>query len=133
MDPISTDKSKASSVLRKLALIVLFAGAVASLLLTLKAGRNNNSVILILLFVGWVLSPFIGLFVANMFSKRWSVTTRVTLYIMMLVISIGAVVGYSGVLSPPGAKPAGVFLIIPLISWLISAMVIPIAASLSRR
>jgi uncharacterized membrane protein len=51
----------------------------------------------------------------------------------MLFLTLGSLVSYSGVLSPPGTKPAFVFLVVPLISWLLMAIVIPITASLSRR
>jgi hypothetical protein len=104
------------SLLRKIAVVVVSAGAVDSLALMFHAGRNNRSVILIVLFFIWVLSPFIGLLVANVVTKRWSDLIRVTLYVLMIFLTIGSLVAYSGVLSPTGAKPAGVFLIVPLIS-----------------
>ena len=121
------------SHIRTMAVVVVLAGAGISLGLMLHAGRNNKSVLLILLFVVWVLSPFIALLVANVVSKRWSVLTRVTLYSLMLILTLGSLVSYSGTLSPPGTKPAFVFLVVPLISWLLLAIVIPIASSLSRR
>ena len=121
------------SLLRTMAVVVVLAGAGISLGLMLHAGRNNKSVLLIVLFVIWVLSPFIALLVANVVSKRWSDLTRMTLYSLMLFLTLGSLVSYSGVLSPPGTKPAFVFLVVPLISWLLMAIVIPITASLSRR
>jgi len=44
---------------------MVLAGAVGSLGFTLYTGRNNKSVLLIVLFFIWVPSPFIGLLVAN--------------------------------------------------------------------
>lgn len=116
-----------------MALIGVLVGAMGSLGLMLHAGRNNPSVLLILLFVIWVLSPFLALLVANVISKRWSAYSRSILYWLMLVLTIGSLVSYSGVLSPPGTKPAFVFLVVPLISWLLMVLVIPIAAFLSRK
>ena len=121
------------SLLRTIAVVVVLAGAIGSLGLTLYAGRNNKSVLLIALFFIWVLSPFIGLLVANVFVKRWSDLFRVNLYSLMVILALGSLVAYSGVLSPPGAKPAGVFLIVPLISWLLIVIVILLAAVMSRR
>lgn len=121
------------SFLRTIALIVMLVGAVGSLGIMFYTGRNNKSVLLLLLFAIWVLSPFIALLVANMISKRWPVFTRAILYWLMLFLTIGSLVSYSGVLSPPGTKPAFVFLVFPLISWLIMVIIIPIATSLSRR
>jgi hypothetical protein len=119
--------------LRTVALVVLLVGAGGSLDLTLQAGRNNHSVLLRVLFACWVLSPFIALLVANLISIRWSLLTRRALYFLMLVLTLGSLACYSGALSPPGTKPAFVFLIVPLISWLLLATVLPIAASRSRK
>jgi hypothetical protein len=121
------------NLLRIIALAFVVAGAMASLGLMLHAGRNNKSILLVLLFAAWVLSPFVGLLVANLAAKRWSRTVCIALYCLMIVLTLGSLVGYSGALSPPGSKPAGVFLIVPLLSWLLIAIVIPVAASRSRR
>lgn len=117
----------------KIALIVLLFGALASLGLVFYKGRHNASILLRLLFAIWVLSPFIGLIVARAVSKRWSAITRGILYCLMFFISMGSMVGYSGVLNSAKTKPAFVFLVIPLISWLLMAIVIPISESIYRR
>jgi len=46
---------------------------------------------------------------------------------------VGCLVAYSGLLIPPGTKAAFVFLISPLLSWILILTGIPIAASISRR
>ena len=119
--------------LRTVALIVLLGGAISSLVLVLHAGRNNKSILLPVLFVVWVLSPFIALLVANIVSKPWAVPRRMTLYSLMLVLTLGSLIGYSGILNPPGTKPAGVFLIVPLVSWLLIALAAVLSRRLSRR
>jgi hypothetical protein len=121
------------SILHTMALMAVLCGAVGSLGLMLYTGRHNKSVLLLLLFAIWVLSPFIALLVANRVSKRWLVLTPVTLYCLMLVITLGSLVSYSGALSPPGTKSAFVFLVTPLISWLLLVIVVIIGASISRR
>jgi phosphate/sulfate permease len=126
-------KNPAHSPLRTLALIMVVTGGIVSLGLTLHAGRNNHSVLLVLLFLIWVSSPFLGLLVADLVSKRWRGLTRKTLYILMFVLTFGSLISYSGVLSPPGTKPAFVFLIVPLISWIFIAIVIPTSAMLARK
>ena len=118
---------------RIMALVILIAGAVVSVALTRHAGRHNKSVILPLMFISWVLSPFIALLVANSMSARWPVTVRVILYFLMILIAIGSLVVYSGIFSSAGAKPAGVFLIVPLLSWLLIVIVIPVTLVISRR
>jgi hypothetical protein len=118
---------------RAIAFGVLLAGAAISVGLVLHAGRNNQSVLLGLLFVAWVLSPFLALLAANLISRRWPIAPRVTLYTMMVVLPVFSLVFYSGFWSPPGAKPAFVFLIVPLVSWLLTLMVVPLVLSRSKR
>jgi hypothetical protein len=120
-------------LLRTIAVVVVLAGAVGSLALTLYTGRNNKSFLLIVLFFIWILSPFLALLVANVFAKRWSDLFRMILYSLMIILPLGSLVAYSGVLSPIGAKPAGVFLIVPLVSWLLIVIVILLAAIMARR
>jgi hypothetical protein len=109
-----------------IALIVLFAGAISSLVLMFNAGRNQNSILLIVLFTGWVLSPFIGLFIADIISKRWLTKTQITIYLLIIFIALASLIGYSGVLNVPGTKPAFKFLIVPLISWVLILIIVPI-------
>jgi hypothetical protein len=132
---MSPEKPRSTSIhlLHTIAVVVLLAGAVGSLGLTLYTGRRNASVLLLVLFAGWVFSPFMALVVANIVSKPWSSLARVTLYWLMLVITVGSLLAYSGVLSPPDAKPAFIFLVVPLLSWLLMAIVIPMARYRSRK
>ena len=48
------------------ALLVILAGAIASLTLMFMVGRRNESRILMLLFTLWVLAPYVALFMANL-------------------------------------------------------------------
>jgi hypothetical protein len=112
---------------------VLLLGAAGSLILMFNAGRNQKSVILIVLFTGWVLSPFIALLIADVISKRWLIKTRVTLYFLTLFITLVSLLSYSEVLNAPGTKPAFKFLIVPVISWVLILIIIPITISISRR
>jgi hypothetical protein len=123
--------------LRAAALIAALAGAGGSFGLMLHAGRHQKSEILLVLFTIWVLSPFVALVLANGFSKRWPVRARVTLYSMTLVLTLGslAIYGYDA-WRPPKAQAAFVFVVIPLASWLLIAIVATAAffsGRLSRR
>jgi len=118
---------------RTTALIITLTGAFGSLGFVLNAGRNNSSVLLVTLFVIWTLSPFLALLIANSVSKSWSVLMRSLLYVLMIVLSVGSVVAYSGLLSFPNMKPAFLYLFVPLVSWLLILTVIPIAVFQSRR
>jgi hypothetical protein len=98
------------------------------------AGRHQNSLILMLLFAVWVLSPFAAAVWANVVSQRWSVLTRATLNVAMLVLTVGSLAIYGEVaFGRPRAKIGFVFLVVPLASWLLMALVVSIAAFISRR
>ena len=120
-------------ILRAAALIALIVGAVGSLGFMFRAGQQTPRLLLIL-FTIWILSPFVILLWANMVSKRWSVITRATLYSVMLVLSLSslAIYGYA-VLRTPRKTPTFVFLVVPLGSWLLITIVVPIAALISGK
>jgi hypothetical protein len=116
-----------------LSLLIGIAGGAISLWFMFNAGRNQPSVLLIILFTFWVLSPFIGLLLLNNISKRWIVSVRETLYWLAIILVILSVVGYSGVFNTRQTKTAFVFLVIPLLSWVIIAISFFIAQRVSKR
>jgi hypothetical protein len=105
-------------ILRVLSFVVLILGAVGSLEFVLNAGRQNRSFILIALFAIWTLSPFLGLLAINAIIYRWPPRKRFYFYLMMFVLTTVALVSYSGLIRLPGARPAFIFLVVPLVSWL---------------
>ena len=107
------------SFLRATALIVALAGVVGSLYFMFSASRKQSSIILLALFTTWVLSPFVGLFISNKISNRWTVTARSLLYWFIIVLTIGSLVTYSGAFNTPHTKNAFIFLVVPLISWIL--------------
>ena len=119
--------------LHSIALILILTGAVGSLVLTFHTGRKNNSVLLPLLFAVWVLSPFIAFLMSDIISRSWPVFVRAALYCIIIVLTVSSLLCYGGLLSPPGVKPAFVFLIVPLISWILLVILIPLSELLSRR
>lgn len=127
------DKYLRLNILRNVALSVALAGAVGAVIITFQGGRNNPSVLLRLLFVIWVLSPFIAFAITDMVSKRWIFIVRRILYILILVVTVGSLIFYSGVLKPKDVKPAFVFLVVPLVSWILLVILILIAVRLSRK
>jgi hypothetical protein len=112
--------------LRRAALLVMLAGALASLGLMFYLGRRQSSWILMVLFTGWVLGPYVGLLVADRASGRWSSIARVALYCVMLTSTIGSVAIFAFVtFGPPRPKPAFYFLVVPVATWLLAGIVIP--------
>jgi hypothetical protein len=119
--------------LRTVAAIALVVGAVGSVGLMLRAGRNTPRLLLVA-FVVWVLSPFVALAWAHVASKRWAVLTRATLYCVTLGTTLGSLAFYGGLVAPPaGSAHSFVFVAVPPASWLLLAIVVPIAALMSRK
>lgn len=115
-------------------MIALRAGAAGSVALTFWAGRQSPQHLLIVLIAGWVLAPFAALVVAHVVSTRWAPLTRTALYGVTLVVSLGSLAVYvHDVLRPPKAQAAAVFVAVPAASWLLIAIVVPMAAFISRR
>jgi hypothetical protein len=81
-------------LLHVVALTALVAGALGSIGLMFWVGHGNPSRVLLVLFTIWDLSPFMALLLADMISKRWSVITRATLHIVMLVIALSSLALY---------------------------------------
>ena len=132
---MSETQSKNSEfpILRATALVSMLVGVVGSVWLTLYTGRKNESYLLLFLFVVWVLSPFAILLYANRRLKEKTNLTSWTLYMLMIFVAVASLIGYSGIWNPPGTHTAFMFLIIPLILWVMIAFAIPIAVVVSKR
>jgi hypothetical protein len=122
------------SFLSRAALIAALAGAAGSLGLMFRAGRRQNSILLLLIFAIWVLSPFVALVRANMVSERWSILSRSMLCSVTLVVTLGSLTIYGEVaFGYATAKVGFVFLVVPLASWLVTAIVVVIAVFISGK
>ena len=120
-------------LLRAVALVAVVVGAGGSLVLMLRAGRDTPRFLLVL-FVVWVLSPFVALAWANMVSNRWPALTRTTLYCVTLVITLGSLAIYGKLILPPAGSPhAFVFVAVPPVTWILMTIVVSIAALISRK
>src|SRR6185436_2508242 len=85
---------------------------------------QNTPPTLLFMFVGWVLSPFLGLLLAGRLSGRWSDQARFRLLRAMIVIPNLSVIIYGyDVLVGFGTRPAFMFLMVPLVSWAVVAFV----------
>ena len=120
-------------LIRGAELIAVASGAAGSLGLMFHVGHRQRSIILMALFTVWVLSPFAALLWADVLAKSWSLAARTTLHITAVVIALGSLAIYGVVaLGPPRPQPAFWFLIVPLASWLVMVVVVPLSARFSR-
>ena len=124
----------ASRMLVVVAPVTLLGAALGSLGLMLCVGQFNSSRLLLVIFAAWVLLPFLALALINRMARKWSVATRATVYVVTVIVSLGSLAIYGNVVSlPADTRPAAPFLLVPLASWLLMMIVIPIAAVRSGR
>ena len=121
-------------VLRTVGLTAVVAGAIGSVGFMLRLGGRNPSRLLILAFLIWDLSPFVGLLWADIVSNRWSVVPRATLYAVMVILTLVSLAIYGDVaFGPPRPQAAFSFIVVPAASWLAIAIVVAIGLLNSRR
>jgi len=114
-------------------LIALLLAAAGSLGLLFHASHSRPP-LLMAIFVVWVSSPFVGLFLADAFSRKWSALTRSTLRSMMLIVAIGSLAVYAhDAVWPRQAQAAFVYVMVPPVSWLLTAAALAMTALLSRK
>ncbi len=119
--------------LRAAALAALLAGAAGSVALLALAGRHAPPV-LWAPFLVWVLSPFVILLFAERILKRWPLPTRGALYGVMLAVAVGSLAVYiDDAFGHRRPQAAFVYVAVPPASWLLIAIVLAIAALVSRR
>jgi hypothetical protein len=120
-------------LLRGAARISVLAGVVGSAVLLLRAGQRTPRFLLAIMML-WVLAPFMAVVMADVISKRWREHTRAMLYGVMLLVAVGSLGMYAEDAWRPRKAQAGfVFVVTPLASWVLLAIVAPIAALKSRR
>lgn len=109
------------------------ASAVVALFSMFTIGHRQRSVLLIVLFLGWVLSPYVVLGVLTVRARHWNPSARATVRFAALLISVAALVRYAWVvIRPLTARPASTFLIVPLVSWVAIGVATVVAVRSSR-
>ena len=126
--------SAGRGLLRIVALFALIVGAIGSLGFMFSVGRHQKSVILIGLFTGWVLAPFVLLAIADRRSARWTVRTQTMLHGSMLILTLSSLAIYGRVaLGPPRPQPSFAFLMVPAVSLVMMTIVAVVARMLGAK
>lgn len=115
-------------MLHAVARIGTFVGGVGAVALVLVVGHRNPSHALLIFFAIWVVSPFAGLALAQIAARRWSTLARAMLHSLTLILAVSSLAIYGIVAADPPSKPASLFLVVPFVSWLLIAIVVPITA-----
>jgi hypothetical protein len=120
-------------MLRTISHIALVIGGLGSVALMLLSGLRPP-VFLIILFIGWVLAPFVLLGATIVLSSRWSTITRHTLYWLTMLIAAGSLAIYIYVLIKPlQSQPAFPYVAVPIVSVVIILAALLVTALISRR
>ena len=112
-----------SAILRTAAFFAVAVAAFGSLSFMFTAGSRQRSMLLMALFTGWVVSPFVALGWAARISVRWPPFASAAICLGILALTVLSLLMYSGTLPmPTGSRPAAVFLLVPLASWVLIAI-----------
>ena len=107
------------------ATVITSVAAAGSFVLMLRAGRLQHSLILMLLYTIWVLSPFGALVTLGIASGRWPRVRRSAVDATKLLVGIASLVVYSAeVFGYLRLKAGFTFLVVPLLSWLVIAVLV---------
>lgn len=105
---------------------LIVTGAILSLALMFYVGQRQRSILLIVLFTGWVLAPFAALVLAQVTSERRRLR-RARVRVLSIVITLASVAIYGVVaFGPHRAQPARFFLVVPATSLLLIAAFTPV-------
>ena len=127
-------EQESAPIVRVAVVIAVVTGWVVSIVFMSRVGGQNPSLLLQGLFAGWVSSPFICLAVANTISRHWASATRASLYAVSLLITAVSVAIYGGVVPlPRSVKPAFAYLMVPLASWALVAILAAGSALIARK
>lgn len=129
----SHEDGRSPRLLRRAGLIALWAGATGSIFFFFNTGRHPLPIVIVG-FVVWILSPFVVLGLADRISKRWSILTRTTLHVVMIVVTIGTLAVYADdAVAHRIAHPAAVYVMVAPASWLLIAIALSLAAIIARK
>lgn len=115
------------------ALTALAAGAVGAVGFTLYAGlRVGTPRLLLFLFAGWVVFPFVVFSVGYVLSTRGSAFIRLVYCGSVLASSTASLVSYGAAALGPARPKTAVFVMVAPLSLLLVGLVVPIAVFVSR-
>ncbi len=107
-------------------------GAAGSVILMIIDGKSAPRLVLVL-FIGWVATPWAMLAWAHVAAKRWTPLTRTTLYWVTLALVPISLAIYARIIPQPAGTPhAFMFVAAAPASWLLIATSLGAAALVSR-
>jgi hypothetical protein len=112
----------------------LLGGAIGSVALMLYASRANTHTVVSLLFVVWVLAPFVALSFAEAKAHHWTPAVRTTLHWLALgIVVVTLALFMRRIYNVPRHQPAAVFVLVPPAAILVMVLTLGVAKMMSRR
>lgn len=118
--------------LRLAGLLAVAIGAAGSICFLMLAAEHPPP-FLLMLFALWVVSPFALLAIAEWISTSWSPSTRATLRVVMLAVIVASLAIYGGILFAPAKARVPFFVLVPPVSWVVTAAAVAVASLIHRR
>jgi hypothetical protein len=119
--------------LRAISLVALVTGALGSRGLWVHAAKHPPPLIIVL-FVVWVLSPFVILGIGHVVAKRWAPNTQAALYWVTLFATLASLVIYGDdAVAHRTSHPAFVYVAVPPASWFLSTIGVGLGAWIGKR
>jgi hypothetical protein len=118
--------------LRPAGLLAMVIGAAGSVCFLMLAAEHPPPFLLVL-FAFWVVSPFALLALAEWISTRWSPSTRATLRAVTLAVTVASIAIYGGVLFLHAKARVPFFVLVPPMSWALTAIAVSAASLIQRR
>src|SRR5579871_6696167 len=107
---------------RTTARLAILIGGGASVGLMIHAGGRGVSPILWIVMTTWVLAPFAALELGWHVVGRWSIVRRGPLNALVVVVAAGSLAVYVvDAVTPLNPKAAFVYVVVPLVSWILIA------------
>lgn len=126
--------SASSDRLRNLVAPAAFAAAIIAVGLMLRAGQHNSSRVLLIFLSAWVAAPLVTVaFCARTVGRRSESTRMVQLNASFLIVGGSVAVYIVDAFHQLRPQAAFAFAIVPLVSWGILIVLIPLATALARK
>ena len=122
-----------SGFLRVAALVATIAGGAGAVLFLLNSGQNPKPLLLTIM-AAWVVAPFVIFALADLVSKKWTVTTRGILHGMIVLATAVTLAFYEfPSLKPAGTPAAFLFILVPPASVMLTALAVGISGLLTPK
>ena len=108
--------------------LAILIGGIGSFGLMIHRGGRGVSLILWIVMTTWVLAPFAALELGRRVAARWAIVRRGALNVLIAIVAAGSLGVYIvDAVTPLNPKAAFVYVVVPLVSWILIAATVLIS------